>query len=133
MAYQDRFWKESRGFFACSFYAGSDMDGMVKLGAGCMRLTRNHKWNGLQKGVEYSHSPVARAALFLSITLSLFVATVLGQANGTVIITVRSESGEPAPQVEVQAGDQVAVTDDPPKATLQLPPPPPPPPPQPYA
>ena len=98
------------------------MDGTLKLGAGRMRLTRNHKWNGLQKGVEYSHSPVARAALFLSITLSLFVATVLGQANGTVIITVRSESGEPAPQVEVQAGDQVAVTDDHGEATLQLPP-----------
>src|SRR5262245_30611096 len=36
------------------------------------------------KGVEYSRRPVARAALFLIITLSLFAATVLGQANGTV-------------------------------------------------
>src|SRR5215813_6644250 len=73
------------------------------------------------KGVKYSR-PVARAALFLSITLSLFAATVLGQENGTVIVTVRSESGEPAPQVEVQAGEQVALTDDRGEATLQLPP-----------
>src|SRR5262245_4399316 len=74
------------------------------------------------KGVENAGRPVVRAALFLSITLSLFAATVLGQENGTVIVTVRSESGEPAPQVEVQAGDQVALTDDHGEATLHLPP-----------
>ena len=73
------------------------------------------------KGVECCCT-VAQAALCLSITLSLLAATVLGQENGTVIVTVRSQSGEPAPQVEVQAGDQVALTDDRGEATLQLPP-----------
>jgi iron complex outermembrane receptor protein len=41
--------------------------------------------------------------------------------DGTLIVTARTESGEPAPQVEVQAGGQAAVTDGQGRATLQLP------------
>jgi iron complex outermembrane receptor protein len=41
--------------------------------------------------------------------------------QGTLAVTVRSESGGPASQVEVKAGDQVVLTDERGEATLQLP------------
>ena len=48
-------------------------------------------------------------------------AAVYAQApQGTLAVTVRSESGQPVSQVEVQAGDQVVLTDDRGQATLQL-------------
>jgi outer membrane receptor for ferrienterochelin and colicins len=42
------------------------------------------------------------------------------ELQGTLAVTVRSESGQPVSQVEVQAGDQVVLTDDRGEATLQV-------------
>jgi outer membrane receptor for ferrienterochelin and colicins len=41
--------------------------------------------------------------------------------TGTVIVVVRSSHGDPVPQVEVEAGNQVALTDDRGEAMLQVP------------
>ena len=58
----------------------------------------------------------------LLILALIFPVVVAGaQQDGTLIVTVRSESGEPAPQVEVTAGGQTVVTDAEGHATLQVP------------
>jgi outer membrane receptor for ferrienterochelin and colicins len=58
----------------------------------------------------------------LSILVLVFPVAIAGaQQDGTLIVTVRSNSGGPAPQVEVTAGGQAVVTDDEGHATLQVP------------
>jgi outer membrane receptor for ferrienterochelin and colicins len=49
----------------------------------------------------------------LSFCVFLFAAP-LGarQTSGTLVVIVRSDSGEPVPQVEVQVGDQVAQVEE---------------------
>ncbi len=56
------------------------------------------------------------------ILLLFTAAAVYAQAlEGTLVVTVRSESGQPVSQVEVKAGEQVVLTDERGEATLQLP------------
>ena len=57
----------------------------------------------------------------LILVLIFPVAVAEAQQDGILIVTVRSDSGEPAPQVEVMGGGQTSVTDDKGHATLQVP------------
>ena len=55
------------------------------------------------------------------LVMLLTVAGVYAQApQGTLAVVVHTESGQPVSQVEVQAGDQMVLTDDRGEATLQL-------------
>ncbi len=57
-----------------------------------------------------------------AIAIFLIVAPLWAQEQGgTLVVTVRSESGAPVPQAEIHAADQFAVTDDAGQGVLQLP------------
>lgn len=65
-------------------------------------------------------APIVQVCLL--ILALIFPVMVAGaQQDGTLIITVRSESGQPASQVEITAGGQTGVTDAEGHSTLRVP------------